>query len=47
MEARFADVGFAQRAYTSVIRRTIDYGVSPAHLYDRACRFGSPHLRSL
>ena len=29
MEARFSDVGFARRAYTSVIKRTIDFGVSP------------------
>ena len=27
MESRFADPDFAKRAYTSVIRRTLDYGV--------------------
>ena len=27
MEARFADADFAKRAYTSVIKRTLDYGV--------------------
>ena len=30
MEARFSDVRFAERAYTSVIKRTIDYGVRPS-----------------
>ena len=28
MESRFSDPDFARRAYTSVIKRTIDYGVS-------------------
>ena len=32
MEARFADVGFARKAYASVIRRTLDYGVRPRFL---------------
>ena len=30
MEARFEDVEFARKAYTSVIKRTIDYGVRPS-----------------
>ena len=27
MESRFADPSFAKRAYTAIIKRTIDYGV--------------------
>ena len=32
MEARFADADFARRAYTSVVKRTLDYGVRPSRL---------------
>ncbi|KAL1944705.1 hypothetical protein VTO73DRAFT_3135 [Trametes versicolor] len=38
MEARFADADFARRTYTSVIKRTIDYGSTTC------CYYGTLHL---
>ncbi|KAI0819528.1 guanine deaminase [Trametes gibbosa] len=38
MEARFADSDFARRTYTSVIKRTIDYGSTTC------CYYGTLHL---
>ncbi|OBZ69096.1 putative guanine deaminase [Grifola frondosa] len=40
MESRFSDVGFARRAYKSIIRRTIDYGSTTC------CYYGTLHLES-
>ncbi|OCH93398.1 guanine deaminase [Obba rivulosa] len=40
MEARFADVGFARRAYPSVVRRYIDSGTTTC------CYYGTLHLES-
>ncbi|KAI0672953.1 guanine deaminase [Trametes maxima] len=38
MESRFGDTDFARRAYTSVIKRTIDYGSTTC------CYYGTLHL---
>ncbi|TBU65562.1 Metallo-dependent hydrolase [Dichomitus squalens] len=38
MEARFADADFAKRAYSSVIKRTLDYGSTTC------CYYGTLHL---
>ncbi|KAH9857128.1 guanine deaminase [Lenzites betulinus] len=38
MESRFADADFARRTYTSVIKRTIDYGSTTC------CYYGTLHL---
>ncbi|KAH9945880.1 guanine deaminase [Epithele typhae] len=38
MEARFADVDFARRTYTSVVKRTLDYGSTTC------CYYGTLHL---
>ncbi|KAI0062304.1 guanine deaminase [Artomyces pyxidatus] len=40
MEARFSDVGFARRAYESVVRRIIDCGTTTC------CYYGTLHLES-
>ncbi len=41
MESRFEDVDFAKRAYTSVIRRTLDYGVRTPVLLGTAVQTNS------
>ena len=44
MEARFEDVDFARKAYTSVIKRTIDYGVRPS--FSGLCFFAHASART-
>ena len=41
MESRFADADFAKRAYASVIRRTLDYGVCTPVLLGNAIQTNS------
>jgi len=39
MEAKFADVDFARRTYSSVVRRIVDAGVSEGKLIITVCLF--------